>query len=199
MKNAIKVLMVSVAAITLLSACAEAPNKELAAAKGAVDAVVSEGAEQYTPNELKAVNNKLDEALTEIQAQDKLFFKNYSLAVYTLDQVKSDAEALKGKVSQRKEELKTAATQALVDAQAALAEAKAQLEAAPVGKGSMADIEAMKSDVAGLETELTSVQPQIEAGDFSSATEKAQAISARALTINSDIAQAQQKVAAVKK
>ena len=197
MKKAIKLLLVSIATATLLSACAEKPDAELGAAKSAVDAVVSEGAEKYSPDAMQSINRKLEEALTEIKAQDDVTFSNYSVAKFTLAQVKEEADALKVKVVQRKDELKTAADAALSEAQAVVAEAKALLEVAPQGKGSLADIEAMKSDVVGLETELETVTPQIEAGEYIEATEKAHAVTAMALTISNDVRLAQEKLAVV--
>jgi len=197
MKKAIKLLLVSIATATLLSACAEKPDAELGAAKSAVDAVVSEGAEKYSPDAMQSINRKLEEALTEIKAQDDVTFSNYSVAKFTLAQVKEEADALKVKVVQRKDELKTAADAALSEAQAVVAEAKALLEVAPQGKGSLADIEAMKSDVVGLETELETVTPQIEAGEYIVATEKAHAVTAMALTISNDVRLAQEKLAVV--
>jgi len=199
MRSNLKILLASLLTATLLSACAEAPNTELATAQGAVDAIVSEGAEIYTPDQLKTINSKLQEAIAEMKVQDGNFFKNYDQAKFVLAQVKTDADALQGKIAQRKEELKLAANTALAEAVTALAEAKALIEVAPQGKGSLADIEAMKSDIVGLETELEGIQPQIDSGEYLVATEKAHAVAARALTIHSDITQAQEKVAAAKK
>jgi len=68
--------------------------------------------------------------------------------------VEADAEALKGKVAQRKEELKQAAIATLAQATASLTEAKDLLAKAPKGKGSKADIEAMQTDLAGVEAML---------------------------------------------
>lgn len=197
MKKAIKVLLVSLVAVSLLSACGKAPVDKVNAAKGAVDAVVSEGAEQYTPEELAKLIKKLDEALVEVKAQDETFFKNYTTAEFYLGKVVEDGELLKAKIAKRKDELKAAAGTALEQAQAALAEARALLEVAPQGKGSLADIEAMKGDVAGLETELANVQPQIDAGEYIAANEKALAVAATAMTISSDIKAAQEKLAAL--
>ncbi len=199
MKKAIKILMVSLVAVSLLTACGKAPVEELNLTKSALDAAVGEGAEQYTPDELKAINDKLEAVMAEIKVQDGKFFKSYDAAKTQLAAVKVEAEALKGKVVVRKEELKAAADVALSEAQAVVAEAKALLEVAPQGKGSLADIEAMKNDVAGLEAELAGVQPQIDAGDFIAATEKAHAVSSSALSISGDIKMAQEKLAALKK
>ncbi len=199
MQSNFKNLVVSMMAVVLLTACAEAPNNELASAQSSIDTIVSEGAEIYTPEQLKSINNKLEEAKAELKVQDGNFFKNYDLAKHTLAQVKSDADALKGQIAQRKEELKVAATTALSEAVAALTEAKAMLEVAPQGKGSLADLQAMKSDVVGLEAELEGIQPQIDSGEYIAAAEKANAVAARAMTINSDISQAREKIAAAKK
>ena len=199
MQSNFKNLVVSMMAVVLLTACAEAPNNELASAQSSIDTIVSEGAEIYTPEQLKSINNKLEEAKAELKVQEGNFFKNYDLAKHTLAQVKSDADALKGQIAQRKEELKVAATTALSEAVAALTEAKAMLEVAPQGKGSLADLQAMKSDVVGLEAELEGIQPQIDSGEYIAAAEKANAVAARAMTINSDISQAREKIAAAKK
>ncbi len=197
MKKSIKLLLVSLAAAVLLTACAEKPDAELNAAKSAVDAVVSEGAEKYLPEEMQSINLKVEEALTEINAQNDATFSNYSMAKFTLAQVKEEADALKVKVAQRKEELKVAATTALSEAQVAVNEAKTLLEVAPQGKGSFADIEAIKSDIVGLDVELETVTPQIDAGEYIVATEKAHAVAAKAMTISNDIRTAQEKLAVV--
>lgn len=197
MKKVFKLLLVSLAAATLLTACAEKPDAQLGAAKVAIDAAVSEGAEKYTPEAMQSINRKYEEALTEIKVQDAVTFSNYSVAIFTLTQVKEEADALKVMVAQQKEDLKLAANTALSEAQAAIVEAKALLEVAPQGKGSLADIEAMKSDVVGLDTEIETVTPQIDAGEYVVAIEKAHAVAAKALTISNDIRMAQERLAVV--
>jgi len=119
MKRAIKILLMSLAVVTLLCACASPPTNELAAAKAAIDEVVSEGAEQFTPDEMERINLKFADAMKEINAQEQLTLKNYSLAVFTLTQVKEDCEALKAKIAQRKEEVKVAASAVIDQAPAA--------------------------------------------------------------------------------
>lgn len=199
MKKAIKILLVSLVAVALLTACGKAPVEELNMTKSAIDAAVGEGAEQYIPEDLKAVNDALDAVMAELKVQDGKLFKSYDVAKAQLAEVKVNAEALKVKVAQRKEELKAAASTALSEALTAVAEAKALLEVAPQGKGSLADIEAMKNDVAGLEAELESIQPQIDASEFIAAAEKANAVASQAASISGDIKMAQEKLASLKK
>lgn len=192
----ILVVLASLALVASLTACAKAPTEEINATKAAVDAAVAEGAQQYTPEDYKMVSDGLAAANAEIKVQEEKFFKNFDKAKQMLAKTKADAEALKGKVAQRKEELKQAAIATLAQATASLTEAKDLLAKAPKGKGSKADIEAMQTDLAGVEAMLPEVQPMIDSGDFIGANEKANAILARVTAIIDEVKAAQAKVGA---
>lgn len=194
----ISVLLVSLAMVATLAACAKQPTAEMDAARVAIDAAVAEGAEKFTADDLNAVKGQMDAALTEIKTQDGKIFKSYTKAKEQLAKVKADAEALKAKTVTVKEEKKAEAITALADANVAVAEAKGMLDNAPVGKGSRADIEVMKADVAVLETALTEVQPLIDGGDFILAAEKAATIKSKALSVSEEVKIAQEKAAAAK-
>ena len=190
------VVLASLALVASLTACAKAPTEEINATKASVDAAVAEGAQQYTPEDYKMVTDGLAAANAEIKVQEEKFFKNFDKAKQMLAKTKADAEALKGKVAQRKEELKQAAIATLAQATASLTEAKDLLAKAPKGKGSKADIEAMQTDLAGVEAMLPEVQPMIDSGDFIGANEKANAILARVTAIIDEVKAAQAKVGA---
>ena len=190
----ILVVLASLALVASLTACAKAPTEEINATKASVDAAVAEGAQQYTPEDYKMVTDGLAAANAEIKVQEEKFFKNFDKAKQMLAKTKADAEALKGKVAQRKEELKQAAIATLAQATASLTEAKDLLAKAPKGKGSKADIEAMQTDLAGVEAMLPEVQPMIDSGDFIGANEKANAILARVTAIIDEVKAAQAKV-----
>lgn len=187
------VVLASLALVASLTACAKAPTEEINATKAAVDAAVAEGAQQYTPEDYKMVADQLAAANAEIKVQEDKFFKNFDKAKQMLAKAKADAEALKGKVAQRKEELKQAAIATLEQANAALVQAKELLAKAPKGKGSKADIEAIQTDLAGVEAMLPEVQPMIDGGDFIGANEKANAILARLTAIIDEVTAAIEK------
>ncbi|MBE0596345.1 MAG: DUF4398 domain-containing protein [Desulfuromonadales bacterium] len=192
----LSVLLLCLALIATLSACGKQPTAEIEAARTAIDATVADGAEKFTPEELKALNDQLAAALEEIKVQDGKTFKSYDQSKNALLKVTADAEALKARIVTVKEEQQTAAATALQEATAAIDEAKAMLAVAPVGKGSLADIEMMKADVAGLEIALTEVQPLIDSEEFVAASEKATAIKEKALSVSEEIRIAQEKAAA---
>lgn len=192
----ISVMLLGLALVVSLSACGKQPTEEINATRASIDAAVSEGAEKYTPEDLKLVADQMAAAEAEIKVQDDKFFKNYDNAKQMLAKAKADADSLKGKVATVKEEMKNSAITLLGEATAAVAEAKAALETAPRGKGSLADIEAMKADVAGLEEALNEIQPLVDAGEYASAVEKATAIKSRAVAVSDEIKAVQEKLGA---
>jgi len=102
MKNAIKMIFVSLAAVTLLTACANAPDAQVSEAKQMIQAVIADGGQDFAPEKVASLNKRYEEALTEIANQNKLIFKNYSLAQYTLNQVMDDCDDLKAKIAASK-------------------------------------------------------------------------------------------------
>ena len=195
----ISVMLLGLALVVSLSACGKQPAEEMGATRASIDAAVSEGAEKYTPEELKLVNDQLYAAMAEIKVQDAKLFKNYDKAKEMLVKAKTDADNLKGKVGTVKEELMNNAIAQLGAATTAVADAKAAIETAPRGKGSLADIEAMKADVAGLEESLNEIQPLIDGGEYALAAEKAGAIQTRAAAVSDEIKAVQEKLSTLKK
>lgn len=194
-----KKFLVLALALTLtagVTACSKPPAEEIAAVKTAVDAVVAEGAEKYAPEEFKALQDAMTAAMDEVKAQEgKMFGGKYDKAKELLAQVQTSAVAVQEKAVAAREAMATEVVTIKDTATTGLAELQALLANAPVGKGSEADLEAIRADVAGLETTLAEVQPLIDGGDFAGAKEKAEAISAKVAEITAEIQAAQSKVA----
>lgn len=174
--------------------CAKQPTEELEGAKASVVAAMQEGAEKYAKDDLKSLNDSLAMAMEEIQTQEKKTFKNYDKAKEMLASVKSQAEALKVELPERKARMKNDAMAAEAAARTAVDEAKGLLAQAPKGKGTMADIEALKSDVDGLESSLGEVQGLIQSEDYLAASDKANAIQGKASEVSAEISRAMEKV-----
>lgn len=193
-----KLLFITIAlvmTVTFLMSCsAQQPVKEISSAKDAINAAIAGGAEKYAQEELKALNDAYTTAMDEISTQDKKFFKHYDDAKVKLAKVASDAESLKMTLAAKKEAARNAALAAETSAKAAIEETRGFLSKAPMAKGSRADIEAFKSDVAGLESSLSEVQDLINSEDYFGASEKATAITAKAREISGQIEPAMQKV-----
>jgi len=194
----LSLLLVGLTLASTLAACGKQPVEEINNTRAAIDAAVSEGAEKYTADDLKAVNDKLAVVMDEIKVQDGKLFKDYDKAKQMLTALKVDADSLKAKVITVKEEQRAAAVAALGNASSSISEAETLLASAPQGKGSAADIAMMKGDLQGLQTALGEVQPLIDSGDFVAASERAAAIQEKANAISAEVRAVQERVAALK-
>ncbi|OGW23975.1 MAG: hypothetical protein A2X59_13515 [Nitrospirae bacterium GWC2_42_7] len=189
-------LILSMMVVFMFVGCSSQPTTEMNDAKAAVDAVIAEGAEKYAQVDAQKLNDDLAAAMAEITTQEGKMMKNYSKAKEALVKVKADADTLKAGLPAKKEEAKQSAITSQTDAKTAIDDAKALLAKAPKGKGSKADIEAMKADLKGLDESLPEVQKLIDTEDYSAAIEKANAIKEKAAGVSDQINQAMEKVGA---
>lgn len=185
--------------VAMAAGCAKQPTQETEAAKSAVAAFTAEGADKYSAEDLKVLNDQLAAANDEIKSQEGKFMKNYDKAKEVLAKIKENADKLKAELPAKKEKAKNAAVEAQGAAKSAIEEAKALLANAPKGKGSKQDIEALNADVAGLEQSLNEVQGLIDGGDFAGATAKAAPIKDKAAEVSGQIKAALEKVGKKKK
>jgi len=172
---------------TLLVGCAKPPTMEMDAAKVAMDGAVSAGAGTYAKDGLKNINDAWAAMQDEVKKQEGKLFKNYDNAKAMIAKISADAAALKTETEQKKEQAKMEANDASTAAAAAVAQAKALLAEAPTGKGTKADIEAMKADLAGIEGSLGEITTLITSEEYFAATDKAKAISAKAADISAQV------------
>ena len=191
----IAVLCIMMICVALVTGCSKKPEAELQASKTAIDAVVSEGAEKYASEEMRTLNEEMSAALAEIETQDGKFLKNYDKANQMLVAVESKAQTLKAEIPARKEMAKTEAQTSIDAATAAIQEATALLAKAPRGKGSMADIQALASDVAGLKDTLNETTQLMTNEDFIEAGAKAKSVTESATAVSAQITEALAKVA----
>ena len=197
MKNTL--LALSMVTIFLLVGCAKLPTEEINAAKASVDAVVAEGAQKFAAEDAKKLNDSMQAAQDEIKVQDGKTFKDYAKTKELLAKVKADAETLKAGLAAKKEEAKKNAAVAQEAAKASVAEAKTLLAKAPKGKGSKADIEALKADLKGIEDSLAEIKTANDSEDYNVATEKSNAVKGKAAAISEQIKKAMEKVGTKKK
>lgn len=172
---------------TLLVGCAKPPTQEMDAAKVAMDGAVSAGAGTYAKDGLKNLNDSWAAMQDEVKKQEGKLFKNYDNAKAMIAKINADAAALKTETEQKKEQAKQEANDASAAAAAAVAQAKALLAEAPTGKGTKAEIEAMKADLAGIEGSLPEIATLIASEEYFAATDKAKAISAKAADISAQV------------
>jgi hypothetical protein len=194
MKNIAKGLVFALVITFAFVSCAKQPVAQMDAAKAAVQAVADAKGTIYAKEELNKLNSDLQAALDEVTAQSKKFFKKYGPAKEMLAKVVADADAVKAMIPGRIEAAKNEAQAALDAAKAAWDEAVALLAKAPKGKGTKADIEAMKADLDGLAVQMTEAQNSFQAEDYFGARDKAKAIADKANAVKEQVNAAIAKV-----
>lgn len=186
--------VVSVAAAAALIGCSKEPATEIESARQALQNAEGAEAAQYAPQDLAQAKEAMAALETELQAQSKKFapFRSYkraselaAAAAQTGTQAASQAHA-------GKTQAMTEATAAIAAAKASLEAALAEIEAAPVGKGTLADIEAMKQDLVGVGETLNQVEAAFRAERFGEATAKANSAKAGAENVRAAILAASQ-------
>lgn len=196
MKSFIRLFVLSFVVVMFVG-CAAEPTQEMDAAKAAIDAAKTEGADVYAADQLTALNDSLTKAVEEAKAQTGKMFKSNAEAKAKLVQIKTDAEALKATIPAKKEEAKNNAITVQTETKTLIEEAKTLVANAPTAKDSQADIEAFKNDLAGIEAEFAAVQTAIDGQDFLGAAEKCKTIKEKATGISDQIKQAIEKINAL--
>ena len=186
---------------TMLMACAEKPIQGTDSALQALQAAKQAGAEKYAPESLRVAEDEYQKAQEEIAAQDDTFVmtRNYDAANAILVKVVADAEKAKTEAIASKHMVKTEAEGAVVLAKSSLEEAKNQLAQAPTGKGTQADLQALRGDLQAAETTFAEIDAIMAMEDFIGVKAKAESVQALAARVNEQVAQAIQKTGKHKK
>lgn len=170
------------AALTLalvvgVSACADAPDLELEAARQSVDAANVAAAQEYAPEAMEPVLAAQVELDTELAAQAERFVltRSYDRAEVLADSVKRLADAAAVRAAEAKAETQRAADSLMVVLTSELADTRMALSSAPRGKGSAADLAALAGDLDGVGTVLDEARGAYGASDYKGAMVKLQA------------------------
>ena len=187
-----------IAGVALLSVgCSQKPAEAVNGAKSALAAAQTAEAADYAPGAFAAAQSADAALAAELKAQDEKFAltRSYTKAAELAAAAKSAADAAAAQAVTGKEQAKAEAAGLATGLRASIETAKLALAKAPVGKGSAADLAAMKSDVAGVETSLADIDGAIAAGRYKDAKLKAEAAGA---TLQKVVADVQAAIAAKK-
>jgi len=184
----------------VLVACAKPPAAEIAAAKTAVESARTSGAAEYAPESLKGAEDALAKLEAEVKAQEGRFawFRSYDQARAMIAEVQKAADKAAKDAAAERERVRQETAAAIADARKSFDEATAMLAEAPTGKGTEADIEAMKQDLAAVETALAEVQKTFEAAQYADAKTKALAAKERAEAVKAAVQAAKDAQAAAR-
>ncbi len=160
--------------LALVIGCAKMPQETVDSTKAVLAAAKDAGADRYLPAEFNAAQDSLNAAMAEIENQNSKFAltRNYNKAKALLASATTLANAAIEKLAAKKDEVKAEAEKMTVEVQNALVEANKLMKRAPRGKEGREALEAMKSELAAVESSLTDVTASMTNGDFLSAKDK---------------------------
>jgi hypothetical protein len=175
--------------IVLATGCAKLPQAELDAATAALDSAKVVEANRYLADEFNALQDSLNSANVEIEAQkSKLFIsRNYKAITEKLVNITTSVEGLKVRAEERKIQVRTEVQDTLVVLNELILEDKALLAKAPKGKEGKAALEAIMNDITVLEASVAEITTLITNGDYLTAQDKTNASKAKAEAIKEEL------------
>ena len=187
-----KMWLVGVLAVGLAVAaagCASPPQAAIDGVKAAADKAAAAGAAEYAADSLKAAQDAQAALEAELKVQTDKFalFRSYSKATELAAAAKTAAEKAEQDAVAGKEKAKNEAMALIEEAKTALTAAQEMLVKAPKGKGTAADLEAMKADLAGAETSIADASTAMGAERYLEAKAKAEAAKNAAGTVSTAV------------
>lgn len=184
----------SALALAAMTACSQAPVKEVDAAKASLEAARQARAQDYAPDAWNAATNTEAALEAELKAQEEslALFRSYDRAVALAADLDRAGKAAADEAAAKKASMQTEVAALLDRAAAEIASAQKAVESAPRGKGTEADLTSLKSDAAGLDAQLKDARTAFESGDLIAAKAKADAVIDAATRMRDEIEKARE-------
>lgn len=182
-----KVSAIVLGLLVAAAGCASPPKADIDAARAALDQATAAGASQYAVDSFKAAQDAQAALDAELTAQHGKWFASYDKTKELAASVRTAGEKAVADAATGKQKAKADAGAAIDEAKTVLGQAQALLDKAPKGKGSAADIEAMKGDLATAGTAITDAEAALGAERFLEAKAKAESAKAAATTVKTAV------------
>jgi colicin import membrane protein len=174
--------------LVLMVGCAKPPQDSINAAMASMDAA-KPLASEYAPSSLQAAADAQAALDAELKAQQDKFalFRSYKKTDELVADLKAKADKAAADAAAGQDQAKNDAQTAITTATTAVTDAKAMLDKAPKGKGTAADLEAMKADLTAAESTINDANAAVAAGKYKDAKAKADAAASSAANVVSQI------------
>lgn len=187
MKNKVLFGLATLAIVAMLSSCGKVPQAEIDAVNVAIAAAQAAEANVYLPDEFAAVQDSMNAITATIEVQKSKLFRNFGTAKEQLAATLAQANQLAANVAGKKEEVRKEA-EGIIAAIKSVTEENARLVVKlPRGKEGAAVIEAIKSDIATIDSSVAEAQGLFDKGAFMDALNKVKAAQEKATSINAEI------------
>jgi len=197
MLKRLAMIFAAVALLAALVGCSKPPEAEMQRASSAMEAARAAEAETYVADSFRNASDTLNAATAAKQEQDSKFalFRSYGKSKEMFVKAEEMFNNVSTEAVAEKERVRVEVTQMLFDAKAVFDSATAALAKAPRGKGSKADIELIKGDLATVQTQIADAEADITATKYMVAKGKIESLVSKTRAIIDEIAAAAAKKA----
>ena len=186
MKKVVYLLSVA-AVVSMFYSCNNVPQAEIDAAKAALENAKTAQADIYLENEFFALQDSLNAALVNVEAQRSKVFGKIKDAKADLVQISLQAEEMVKNTEIKKEQIKSEIAQAQDAILVLMEENNVLLADAPKGKEGTLVLEAIKSDLNLINVSISEIPEMVEKGDLKNAQTKVNAAKQQANNINTEL------------
>lgn len=176
-------------AAVLVSGCGKVPQVEIDGANKAIDEVKALHADIYLHDQYVALEDSMKAVMAGIEVQQSKFFKNFTAAKESLAGVTTFAQEVKQQTEERIEALKTEIQNNIGEVKVLLESNRQLILDAPKGKEGAMALDAIKSELATIETNLVEAGTLLENGDYLQALDKTVASKEKSIAINTELSE----------
>jgi len=178
--------------VVAVNGCSKPPQMDIDAAKVALDGARSAEAGTYAEDSLRSAEDAMAQLDQELKVQEEKFalFRSYKKSTELATSAKAAGEKAQTDAKAGKEQKKGEAEAAISEAKTSLEATKAALDAAPKGKGTQADLAAMKADLEGGASVIAEAESAFNAEKYIDAKAKADGAKQTIQAVGSAIEQA---------
>jgi len=179
----------------IFTGCSKAPETESANANTALENAKAAEAELYALESYQTAQDTLIAANAQKAEQDAKFglLRSYGKSVALYNKAEELADLALNEAIENKEQAKKEVASLLTNASDQLDQVKAALETAPVGKGSKAELELMKSELSAISETYISAVRDFEAEKYLTAMAKLESVNSKAEALLNEVKNAKTK------
>jgi hypothetical protein len=148
------------AALLVLPACAEPPNKELGQAQGALDAAKAAGAQQYAPAEYQTAADSLK------AANDAVTQRDYRLALSNALDSRERAQNAARQAAETRARVRSEVERGMAEVAALNAQANARVAAAEKSRAPRRNLREAQQLLAGVNADVQKAGAAMQAEDY---------------------------------
>ena len=191
-RNALALLFALLVAV-MVTGCGKVPQEQINAAQMAVDSVKTIGADIYNQDEFNSLQDSLKAVIAKIEIRKSKVFKSFDTEKAELDSIIAFSKIVGANAETRKMEVMQEAGNTIDSLKSVMNENNELILKAPRGKEGASALEAMKAELAAIDSSMTEISSLYDQNNYMAALDKSKAALEKASAINVELKEAIEK------